>query len=138
MKVAILYHAQHHGNTKEVLKAIGENYKVELIDITERTFKNIGSYDVIGVASGIHSDMAGEMSEYIRRNINDGKKYFIIHNSEEKFESYAQDIEKMISEKKGKLLGKYGKVCYSGDAELSGAVDFYTQIIEEQRNNCLC
>ena len=138
MKVAILYHSQHQENTMKVLEAIKGNYKVELIDITEKNFKNMATYDLIGIASGLYDEMSNELVDYVKANVKNGKKFFIISNSAAEKDMYAQDIEKMISEKNGKLLGKYAENSYPSDVEFSGAVDFYRGIIREQRNNCLC
>ena len=54
MKTAIIYYSQHHGNTKKLLDAIAAEYEVDLFDVTKDPLPDFGSYDRIGLASGVY------------------------------------------------------------------------------------
>ena len=54
MKTLIVYHSEHHGNTKKLLDAIAKEGNVTLLDASSGAGMDCGEYDLIGFASGIY------------------------------------------------------------------------------------
>ena len=54
MKTLIVYHSEHHGNTKKLLDAIAEQEGVTLVEAEDASKVDVSSYDLIGLASGIY------------------------------------------------------------------------------------
>ena len=53
MKSIIVYASTHHGNTKKLVEAIADKYKVDLVDAVVQKTVDLSEYDLIGIASGI-------------------------------------------------------------------------------------
>ena len=54
MKVLIVYHSEHHDNTKKLVDAIAGQGDVTLLNASENSNLNWSDYDLIGFASGIY------------------------------------------------------------------------------------
>ena len=54
MKVLIIYHSEHHDNTKKLVEAIARQGDVTLLNASENSNLNWSDYDLIGFASGIY------------------------------------------------------------------------------------
>lgn len=70
MKVLIIYHSEHHDNTKKLVEAIAQQGDVTLADTSNARKINWSDYDLIGFASGIyyqkfHDDILKCAKEYL-------------------------------------------------------------------------
>jgi flavodoxin len=54
MKVAIVFHSSHHGNTKKVVERMAGTMGARLMAPGEAGARVLGEYDLIGFASGIY------------------------------------------------------------------------------------
>ena len=79
MRKAIVYASVHHGNTEKLVKGIAEECQVDLIDAVKQPDADLGSYDMIGFASGIYfSKFHQSMLKFAEKNLPDDKKIFLI------------------------------------------------------------
>ena len=145
MKIAVVYASVHHKNTEKVVKAIAEKHpEIELIDATKTILKDLASYDLIGLASGI---FYGKFHKALLRFINDNlpahKKTFVIYTCGADRASY---IEELIKSKDSVLSAHYSCLAYDtfgpfklvgginkgrpNEDDLQNAVEFYDGIIE--------
>ena len=54
MKVLIVYHSEHHGNTKKLVEAIAGQGDVTLLNVSDNSPLDWSDFDLIGFASGIY------------------------------------------------------------------------------------
>lgn len=147
MKLAIVYASVHHKNTEKLVTAIAKKYpETLLIDSTSVVLKDLVSYDVIGIASGIfYGRMHKSIIKFLQDNLPDHKKTFIMYTSGQENDAYGKDIEPLIQQKKCTFLGKYncrgfdtfGPFKLAGgiqkghptEEEINGAVEFVDNLI---------
>ena len=143
MKTVIVYHSQHHGNTKKLLDAIKEAFPdVKLVDITKSRIEDLKEYDRIGIASGIYySKFHKEMLEYIEEKLPEGKQVFAIFTCGRMSKGYTKDIKVLAEKKNCSWGGEYGCLGFDTfgpfkavggiqkghptEEEIQGAVEFY-------------
>lgn len=109
MKTAIIYVSVHHKNTEKLVKAISAAYPdVTLLDAKSLILKDLQSYDLIGVASGIfYGKMHKSVLKFLDNNLPERKKTFIMYTSGSHKETYGSDAEKIIRLKNSTVVGKY-------------------------------
>lgn len=109
MKLAIVYASVHHKNTEKLIQAITKEYpETLLIDTTSVVLKDLHSYDVIGIASGIfYGKMHKSLIKFLEENLPEHKKTFVIYTSGQANESYGKDAGAIIQQKKCTCLGTY-------------------------------
>ena len=127
MKIAVVYASVHHKNTEKVVKAIAEKHpEIELIDATKTVLKDLASYDLIGLASGI---FYGKFHKALLRFINDNlpahKKTFVIYTCGADRTSYIKDIEELIKSKDSVVSAHYSCLAYDtfGPFKLVGGIN---------------
>jgi flavodoxin len=54
MKALIIYHSEHHGNTKKVADVIGQALGAKIVRSTDAGSLDIAGYDLIGFGSGVY------------------------------------------------------------------------------------
>lgn len=109
MKVLIIYHSEHHGNTKKLVEAIAGQGDVTLLNVSDSSSLNWSDFDLIGFASGIyyqkfHKDILGSAE----KNLPTGKKVFFLYTCGVKRNSYTDAIRKIAETKGAQILGSYG------------------------------
>lgn len=81
MKALIVYHSEHHGNTKKLLDAIAKEGNVTLLDASSGAGMDCGEYDLIGFASGIYyQKFHKDVVNWVERNLSPGKKVFFLYS----------------------------------------------------------
>lgn len=113
---AIVYHSEHHLNTKKLLDAIIEKYPVDLISVPESKNADLSKYDIIGFASGIYAARPHKsVTDFINTHKNQlaGKRTFIICTSGTKNPKYVQRLQKQLEENGLTVLGSFH--CYGYD-----------------------
>ena len=104
MRKAIVYASIHHGNTEKLVKSIAEECQVDLIDAVKQPDADLGSYDMIGFASGIYfSKFHQSMLKFAEKNLPDDKKIFLIctYGGSANYRS----IEQILNKKHSKVIG---------------------------------
>ncbi len=145
MKVLIIYHSEHHDNTKKLVEAIAQQGDVTLADTSNARKINWSDYDLIGFASGIyyqkfHDDILKCAKEYLP----DSKKVFFLYTCGVKRNSYTDAIRQIAEAKKAHIAGSYGCLGFDtfgpfklvggiakghpDDKDISDALDFYYKI----------
>lgn len=113
MKILILYHSEHHGNTEKI-DAIA--LKAENVDP-----RNLDKYDIIGFGSGIYNGrFHKELAEIISNTSQQiKKKSFIFSTTGSKtYSSMAHKRFKPVLEEKGfEVIGEFS--CLGFDTALS-------------------
>ncbi len=146
MKTVIVYHSQHHGNTKKLLDAIKESFSdVKLVDITISQIENLKEYDRIGIASGIYySKFHKAMLDYIEEKLPEKKQIFAIFTCGRMAKNYTKDVKAIAVKRNCNWLGEYGCLGFDTfgpfkavggiqkghptEEEIKGAVEFYQNL----------
>lgn len=83
MKAAIIYASVHHKNTEKLVSAVSAAIPdVFLLDATSVILKDLSSYDVIGIASGVfYGKMHKAVLKFAEENLPEHKKAFVIITS---------------------------------------------------------
>lgn len=146
MKLAIIYASVHHKNTLKLLEAIKSKYpEIELFDATKVVLKDLMSYDIIGIASGIYfNKFHKSIAPFLENNLPEHKKVFLMYTSGAAVD-FGKDIIPIIQQKKCSHIGTYG--CRGFDTfapfkligglqkghptldEINGAVDFIDNLL---------
>lgn len=108
MKALIIYHSEHHGNTKKLVEAIAGQGDVTLLNVSDNSSLNWSDFDLIGFASGIyyqkfHKDILGSAE----KNLPTGKKVFSLYTCCVKRNSFTDAIRQVAEAKKAQILGSY-------------------------------
>ena len=79
MKTLILFHSEHHGNTKKVADVIGKTLGADIVRSVDTTLPDLKEYDLVGFGSGIYY---GKFHDSLYRAVEDltdqkGKKAFV-------------------------------------------------------------
>lgn len=108
MKTAIIYASVHHKNTYKLLEAIKAKYpEVELFDATTVVLKDLVSFDLIGIASGIYfSKVHKSIIPFLEANLPERKKVFLMYTSGARNE-FGNELMPVIDAKKCSLAGTF-------------------------------
>lgn len=107
--IAIVYHSQHHGNTKKLLDAIAAAHPVDLIAAASAQAADLSGYQVVGFASGIYmSKFHRSILDVIEKQKDcSGKKAFLLFTSGANKDSFAQPVASALAAKGFQVLGEY-------------------------------
>ena len=109
MKVLIVYHSEHHYNTKKLVEAIAGQRDVTLLYESENSNLNWSDYDLIGFASGIYyQKFHKDILDSAEKNLPIGKKVFFLYTCGVKRNSYTDAMRQIAEAKKAQILGSYG------------------------------
>ena len=125
MKTAICYYSRHHGNTLKVLKAMVEEGKVDLIDVTTRQTVWLEEYDCIGFASGIYGfEFQISVVEFARQYLPQDKPVFFVYTYGGAKGTGAKAVHEIAKEKNCPVLGEFGCKGYDtfGPFKLMGGI----------------
>lgn len=148
MKVLIVYHSEHHGNTKKLVEAIAGQGDVTLLNASENSNLNWSDYDLIGFASGIfYQKFHKDILDSAEKNLPIGKKVFFLYTCGVKRNSYTDAIRQIAEAKKAQIVGSYGCLGFDtfgpfkliggiakgrpNDEDISKAIHFFSEITEE-------
>lgn len=107
MNTVILLASYHHGNTKKLIDAIGENNEFTVIDVLKVKNYDLSEFDRIGIASGTYGfNIHEEMINFIKENLPEGKKVFIITTSG-MGKPFTSILKTLLNEKKAEVLGEF-------------------------------
>lgn len=109
MKTLIVYHSEHHNNTKKLIEAIANHGNVTLAEPSEAKNVNWSDYNLIGFASGIyyqkfHEDILKCAKEFLPN----GKQVFFLYTCGVKRNTYTDSIRQIADSKNAQVLGSYG------------------------------
>lgn len=147
-KAVIVYHSEHHGNTRKLVEAVAAAHAVRLVEAKNAAGMDFSEYDTIGFASGIymagvHPSLEALLGEASLR----GKKAFVICTSGSGNAKYSAAFAAKLKEAGLALLGVYH--CKGFDTngpfgliggiakghptaeEIDGAVRFYGQSVAQ-------
>lgn len=148
MKVLIVYHSEHHYNTKKLVEAIAGQGDVTLLNASENSNLNWSDYDLIGFASGIYyQKFHKDILDSAEKNLPIGKKVFFLYTCGVKRNSYTDAIRQIAEAKKARIVGSYGCLGFDtfgpfklvggiakgrpNDEDISKATSFFSEIIGE-------
>ena len=145
MKVLIIYHSEHHGNTKKLVEAIAGQGDVSLLNVSDSSSLNWSDFDLIGFASGIYyQKFHKDILNSAENNLPTGKKVFFLYTCGVKRNSYTDAIRQIAETKGAQILGSYGCLGFDtfgpfklvggiakghpDDKDISAAMDFLRKI----------
>lgn len=108
-KVAILYHSEHHGNTKKVLDAIAEQEDVDLIALPGGEQTDLSGYDLLGFASGTYmGKFHTSVTDFIKNyKATDGQKAFILYTRGSKKEKAGEEVKELVEQAGLSVVGSW-------------------------------
>ncbi len=147
----IIYHSEHHGNTKKVVEAIAAAHAVELVRAEDAAGMDFSGCDAVGFASGIYMSGVHPSLVSLTDNVTlRGKKAFVIYTSGSGGAKYAASLTSKLEEAGMTVLGVYhckGFDTYGAfkligglakgrptEEEINGAVRFYEQQVVPAQN----
>jgi len=144
---AILYHSEHHGNTKKLLDAISKAYAVDLIDVSKAVGSDLSHYKAIGFASGVymsslHPSLFDLLDHWKPQNC---RKAFVLYTSGSGNKKYADSFIDKLTAQGLEVLGVYhcrgydtfgpfkiiGGIAkgHPDEDDIAGALRFYEQAV---------
>lgn len=142
MKTLIIYHSEHHNNTKKLVEAIAQQEDVTLLKASDSSSLNWSEFDLIGFASGIYyQKFHNDVLDSAEKNLPAGKKVFFLYTCGVERNSYTNAIRQIAETKKTQILGSYGCLGFDtfgpfklvggiakghpDDKDISAAIDFF-------------
>ncbi|TET09075.1 MAG: flavodoxin [Candidatus Atribacteria bacterium] len=121
MKVLIIYHSEHHGNTKKIAKAMAEKINADILKAADVNLNKFEEYDIVGFGSGVYNGkLHKELSEILSKlSKQDGKKAFIFSTTGSKtYSSIAHErFRPMLEERGFEIIGEFS--CLGFDTALT-------------------
>ncbi len=121
LKVLIIYHSEHHGNTKKIAKAMGEKINADVLNAADVDINIFKKYDICGFGSGVYNGkLHDELSEILSKlSLKDNKKAFIFSTTGSKaYSSMAhKQIRPTLEEKGFEIIGEFS--CLGFDTALT-------------------
>jgi len=121
LKVLIIYHSEHHGNTKKIAKAMAEKVSADILKAADANLNKFGKYDIVGFGSGVYNGkLHKELSEVLSRlPKQDDKKAFIFSTTGSKtYSAMAHEwFRLMLEEKSFYITGEFS--CLGFDTALT-------------------
>jgi len=119
--VLIIYHSEHHGNTKKIAKAMAEKVGTDILKATDVNLNKFEEYDIVGFGSGVYNGkLHKELSEILSKlSQQDDKKAFIFSTTGSKtYSSMAHErFRPMLEEKSFEIIGEFS--CLGFDTALT-------------------
>lgn len=145
MKALIVYHSEHHNNTKKLVEAIAQQGDVTLLKASDSSSLDWSDFDLIGFASGIYyQKFHKDILKSAENNLPAGKKVFFLYTCGVKRNSYTDAIRQIAETKGAQILGSYGCLGFDtfgpfklvggiakghpDDKDISDALDFYHKL----------
>jgi len=121
LKVLIIYHSEHHGNTKKIAKAMAEKVGADILKAADVNLNKFEEYDIVGFGSGVYNGkLHKELSEILSKlSQQDDKKAFIFSTTGSKtYSSMAHErFRPMLEEKGFEIIGEFS--CLGFDTALT-------------------
>jgi len=119
--VLIIYHSEHHGNTKKIAKAMAEKINADILKAADVNSNKFEEYDIVGFGSGVYNGkLHKELSEILSKiPQQDNKKAFIFSTTGSKtYSSMAHErFRPMLEEKSFEIIGEFS--CLGFDTALT-------------------
>lgn len=117
----IIYHSEHHGNTKKIAKAMAEKINADILKAADVSLNKFEEYDIVGFGSGVYNGkLHKELSEILSKlSQQDDKKAFIFSTTGSKtYSSMAHErFRPMLEEKGFEIIGEFS--CLGFDTALT-------------------
>jgi len=121
LKVLIVYHSEHHDNTKKIAKAMAEKVGADILKAADVNLNKFRKYDILGFGSGVyngklHKELSEVLSKLPRQ---DDKKAFIFSTTGSKtYSSMAHEqFRPILEEKSFGIIGEFS--CLGFDTALT-------------------
>ncbi|MBA7470940.1 hypothetical protein ES707_06231 [subsurface metagenome] len=117
----IIYHSEHHGNTKKIAKAMAEKINADILKAADVNLNKFEEYDIVGFGSGVYNGkLHKELSEILSKiSQQDDRKAFIFSTTGSKtYSSMAHErFRPMLEEKGFEIIGEFS--CLGFDTALT-------------------
>ena len=111
MSILIIYHSEHHGNTKKIADAMGEEPDTVVCSAEDVNLEDLDKHDIIGFGSGVYNGrLHNKLSEILDKlEYQDGKRSFIFSTTgSSTYSAMAHERFKPLLEKKGfRITGEF-------------------------------
>lgn len=109
-KAAIVYHSEHHGNTRKLLETAIQTCPVDLLEAGEAQNADFSQYQAVGFASGIYmSKLHRSLYDFVNTHkaALSEKKSFVLYTSGSGGTKYAADFAKQLERAGMEFLGAF-------------------------------
>lgn len=117
----VIYHSEHHGNTKKIAKAMAEKINADILKAADVNLNKFKGYDIVGFGSGVYNGkLHKELSEILSKlSQQEDKKAFIFSTTGSKtYSSMAHErFRPMLEEKGFEIIGEFS--CLGFDTALT-------------------
>ncbi|HAJ94678.1 MAG TPA: flavodoxin [Actinobacteria bacterium] len=121
MKVLIIYHSEHHGNTQKIAKAMAEKINADVLNAVDFDLNKFNKYEICGFGSGVYNGrLHDELLEILNKlSLKNNKKAFIFSTTGSKtYSSMAHErIRPILKEKGFEIIGEFS--CLGFDTALT-------------------
>ena len=111
MSILIIYHSEHHGNTKKIADAMGEEPDTVVCSAEDVNLEDLDKHDIIGFGSGVYNGrLHNKLPEILDKlEYQDGKRSFIFSTTgSSTYSAMAHERFKPLLEKKGfRITGEF-------------------------------
>ena len=109
MKTLIIYASTHHGSAKKIAAAMAKSVGADLADAVQGGIPNIGTYDLIGLVSGIYFHSFHESIQKIVREgaFRPGQKVFLADTCGVAYRDYTKGLGKQLEQRGLAVLGSF-------------------------------
>ena len=108
-QTVILYASVHHGNTRKVAEHLARQEGVTAVDLLHDPLPDLGSYDLVGFASGIYFQA---MHQRVRQALDravfrPGQAVFFLYTCGAPLGDGAKGLKKILAQKGGPWAGTF-------------------------------
>lgn len=109
MKILIVYASVHHGNTKKIAEAAARAISADLLDVMREKPENVGSYDLVGIASGVfYHGLHEKIKNFISTaDFRPGQKVFFLVTCGVPYRDYSSAARKELKKRQVECLSAF-------------------------------
>lgn len=107
-EIAVVYHSEHHGNTKKLLDGIAASCPLDLFDAVNAEKADLSKYRAVGFASGIFmGKLHSSLYDFLKKSPALPQQAFLLYTSGSDNKKYGDGFASLLKESGLQVLGVY-------------------------------
>ncbi len=107
-EIAVVYHSEHHGNTKKLLDGIAASCPLDLFDAASAEKTDLSQYRAVGFASGIFmGKFHSSLYDFLKKSPVLPQQAFLLYTSGSDNKKYGDGFSSLLKESGLQVLGVY-------------------------------